>query len=365
MSSMTVSPLIVGHSPAIAGRSIPGMVCKLNFAIAISAPVLPADTATSAPPFFTASSASHIEDFQRPCRRAWLGFASILTTTSVCTMREAAFSRWLFSTSGAMTVWSPKKTNSISGWRASAMSAPGTTTAGPKSPPIPSSAIRTFWAIGFGTILMWEMIRCRAQNSGSAVGHKVPNVPQLFLDCAVFLQRGKRCKRVAGGIRGRFWRIEGSARLARIGVDPEHEELGRNEAEIYGIAEERLHLFGRRRADIEFGGLADRLARGGAGAGGRPGGVVHHRLERHHAGLPDRSAHLTAHMQPVAPAPGEIEARHETLDRIDARRFCERGTNGPACVQLDMPARLANVVQPDGGAPGVLRLCHTRLLRDS
>ena len=76
------------------------MVRRLNFAIAIRAPVLPAETAASASPLFTASIASHIEDFQRPWRSAWLGLASIRTTTSLCTSREAAFSRGRSSTSG-------------------------------------------------------------------------------------------------------------------------------------------------------------------------------------------------------------------------------------------------------------------------
>ena len=40
---------------AIAGRSMPAIVRRQNFDIAISAPVLPAETATSASPFFTAS----------------------------------------------------------------------------------------------------------------------------------------------------------------------------------------------------------------------------------------------------------------------------------------------------------------------
>ena len=51
--------------------------------MAISAPVLPADTAASASPFFTASSASHIDEVRRPERKAWLGLSSILTDTSV------------------------------------------------------------------------------------------------------------------------------------------------------------------------------------------------------------------------------------------------------------------------------------------
>ena len=65
-SSTTDSPRKVGHSAAIAGRSMPGKVLRLNFDIAISAPVLPPDTTTSASPFLTASMASHIEDFHRP-----------------------------------------------------------------------------------------------------------------------------------------------------------------------------------------------------------------------------------------------------------------------------------------------------------
>src|SRR6516165_9339408 len=58
----------------------------------MSAPVLPADTATSASPFFTASIASHIDEVLRPRRRAWLGLSFILTATSVWMMREAALS---------------------------------------------------------------------------------------------------------------------------------------------------------------------------------------------------------------------------------------------------------------------------------
>jgi hypothetical protein len=50
----------------MAGRSMPDSVLRLNFDIAISAPVLPPDTAMSASPFLTASSASHMDDFQRP-----------------------------------------------------------------------------------------------------------------------------------------------------------------------------------------------------------------------------------------------------------------------------------------------------------
>jgi hypothetical protein len=46
------------------------MVRSSSLAITISAPVLPAETATSASPFFTASIASHIDDFRLPLRKA-------------------------------------------------------------------------------------------------------------------------------------------------------------------------------------------------------------------------------------------------------------------------------------------------------
>ncbi len=146
-SSTMDSPFSVGQMAAIAGRSIPAMVLSSNLAIAISAPVLPAETATSASPFLTASMASHMEDFQRPLRSAWLGLSSILIATSVCTTREAASSRGRATSSGSMAARSPNSKNSMSGWRASDSSAPGTTTDAPWSPPMASSAMRTLWGM--------------------------------------------------------------------------------------------------------------------------------------------------------------------------------------------------------------------------
>ncbi len=61
-SSTIDSPRSVGHIAAIAGRSICAIVRRQTLAIAISAPVLPAETAQSASPFFTASIACHIDD---------------------------------------------------------------------------------------------------------------------------------------------------------------------------------------------------------------------------------------------------------------------------------------------------------------
>jgi hypothetical protein len=81
-SSTTLSPRMVGQMAAMAGRSMSAMVRRQNFDIAISAPVLPAETQASASPFLTASMARHMEDFQRPRRSAWLGLSSMPTETS-------------------------------------------------------------------------------------------------------------------------------------------------------------------------------------------------------------------------------------------------------------------------------------------
>ena len=86
-SSITESP--AGRPYRRDRRAIDaGQRPQLNRAIAISAPVLPADTATSASPFFTASIASHIDDVLRPRRSAWLGLSCMLTATSVWTTRR-------------------------------------------------------------------------------------------------------------------------------------------------------------------------------------------------------------------------------------------------------------------------------------
>ena len=69
----SVSPS-VGSSAASAGRSIPGMVRSASLDIAISAPVLPPDSAASALPSFTALIAMPIE-VVRARRIAWLGFS--------------------------------------------------------------------------------------------------------------------------------------------------------------------------------------------------------------------------------------------------------------------------------------------------
>ena len=97
---------------------MPGSMRRQNRAIAISAPVLPAETATSASPFFTASIASHIDDVLRPWRSAWLGLSSMLTATSVWTIARGRLHRRMFGELGFdLTPRSPTSRNSVSGCR--------------------------------------------------------------------------------------------------------------------------------------------------------------------------------------------------------------------------------------------------------
>ena len=63
----------------MAGRSIPGTVFSTTFAIAMSAPVLPAETTPAASPLRTASIALRMLEF-RPLRSAVEAFSSAETT---------------------------------------------------------------------------------------------------------------------------------------------------------------------------------------------------------------------------------------------------------------------------------------------
>ena len=63
-SSITLSPRVVGKNEAIAGRSMPGSIFRTSRAIAIRAPVLPAETTHAALPLATASSARRMLEFR-------------------------------------------------------------------------------------------------------------------------------------------------------------------------------------------------------------------------------------------------------------------------------------------------------------
>ena len=88
---------------------MPGSVFRQIFDIAISAPVLPAETAASASPRFTASIAHHIDDTRRPARKATLGLSSMAIATSVCRTSETSRSFGWRASSSLMRALSPKK----------------------------------------------------------------------------------------------------------------------------------------------------------------------------------------------------------------------------------------------------------------
>ncbi|MGY3073779.1 hypothetical protein ACVWZZ_000150 [Bradyrhizobium sp. LM6.10] len=172
---------------------MPGSVRRWKRDIAISAPVFPAETVTSASPFFTASMASHMEEVLRPRRSAWLGFSSPLTATSVWMIFEAAFSAGWRSSSGSILARSPTSRNSISRCLWSEMAAPGMTTTAPASPPMASSAIRTL--LGIKVLETWSgaVLNERGRKVGSpsmymAVG-QAPRAPGPGRDNSVLLSR--------------------------------------------------------------------------------------------------------------------------------------------------------------------------------
>ena len=84
-SSMVVAPPVtLGIWPAIAGRSMPSSVLSTKRAIAISAPVLPAETAAWAAPSLTWLIATRIDESR--LRRSATSSGSSIVTTSLAAM---------------------------------------------------------------------------------------------------------------------------------------------------------------------------------------------------------------------------------------------------------------------------------------
>ena len=139
-SSITDSPFMVGKKEAMAGRSMPGRVLRTNFAMAMSAPVLPADTTPRALPSCTALIARRMDE-PRPDLSAIDGFSSLRTTSSQWVSRATSLRRFMPARSGATSDSRPKNRKSTSGCRWRAILAPRTTTWGALSPPMASRAM--------------------------------------------------------------------------------------------------------------------------------------------------------------------------------------------------------------------------------
>src|SRR4029077_7162403 len=131
---------------------------------------------------------------------------------------------------------------------------------------------------------------------------------RLFLDCALFLQDRERREGMAPLI-GRCLRsLESRAKLARIRIDPNDQELGRERAEIDSSIDQWLALVGC----LRHYDLAIRSKPGDIGSRYEFHvdcfvDLVDHRLERDDAGLPHRRTHCATDAQPFSPAPAKIE----------------------------------------------------------
>src|SRR5262252_6740723 len=123
----------------MAGRSTPGSSPITYMPMAMAAPVLPADTRAWHSPSLQSSAATRREE-SRLRRRAWEGGSAMPTTWLAWRTvrgRSCALRRPI---SRSTAERSPTKTEASPNSRAAA-TAPSATTAGPKSPPMASTAI--------------------------------------------------------------------------------------------------------------------------------------------------------------------------------------------------------------------------------
>jgi hypothetical protein len=143
---MWVCPLAVGTAAQIAGRSIPGIIFMTNLEIAISAPVLPAETQASASPFLTRFTATRIDE-SFLLRKAREGDSCISTTSEAWTTRSRELAAD-FPSSGCSDSSRPTRIRLAAGWASRKRRDAGTVTDGPWSPPMQSMAMRAVMAKG-------------------------------------------------------------------------------------------------------------------------------------------------------------------------------------------------------------------------
>src|SRR5579863_8478000 len=145
--SICVRPWAAGMAEMMAARSTPGSVLSTKCAIAVRAPVLPAETAAAARPSCTRLMATRIEE-SFLCRIASRGFSSMVTTWEAATI--AARSRSAGAppaSSRSMSVASPMSSTLSCASSPSARSAPATYSRGSESPLITSIAIGSTLAL--------------------------------------------------------------------------------------------------------------------------------------------------------------------------------------------------------------------------
>src|SRR2546430_706928 len=137
-SRRIVNFLRFGRTAAIAGRSTPGSTPITNMEIAIAAPVFPAEMRAAALPSFT-SPAATLSDESRLCRSACDGLSPIPTTWEAWWTSSPRLCAPRRVVSRSMAGRSPTRMTEAPNSRTAA-TAPATTTAGPWSPPMASTA---------------------------------------------------------------------------------------------------------------------------------------------------------------------------------------------------------------------------------
>ena len=138
-----VGPLEVGKRPASAGRFTPGTTPCMIFAVAITAPVLPADTNPAARPSRTSRDATFTE-LSRLVRTALVG-SSMVTFSLACTtsIGRSSQSSYVENSCRTRSSW-PTRMTFTPNCRA-ARTAPSTSAFGAWSPPIASNATVSIW----------------------------------------------------------------------------------------------------------------------------------------------------------------------------------------------------------------------------
>src|SRR5437899_657470 len=137
-SRRIVNFLRFGSTAAIAGRSTPGSTPITNIEIAIAAPVFPAEIKAAALPSLTSSAATLSEE-SRLRRSACDGRSPMPTTWEAWQTSSPRLCAPRRVTSRSMAARSPTRMTEAPNSRTAA-TAPSTTTAGPWSPPMASTA---------------------------------------------------------------------------------------------------------------------------------------------------------------------------------------------------------------------------------
>src|SRR5690242_3451098 len=146
----TGMPSMVGKIPASAGRSTPGITPCTILAVAMTAPVLPAETKHCAMPSRTRREATRME-LSRLVRTALAALSSMMTTSLAWTISMGR-SRWsaCCSSSRRTTSWRPTRRTLTLSERV-ARTAPSTSIWGAWSPPIASSAMVSMSGRGYSS----------------------------------------------------------------------------------------------------------------------------------------------------------------------------------------------------------------------